>query len=102
MLGLVQNESQEITNTTFKIFSFFPHKVHGLVSLHHSPFCWPGASISTSLCQSPLSLDKAKNKAKDTMMVTTLVTKDTNFLTKGLIVPPHTVITTFLEVLVNV
>ena len=36
------------------------------------------------------------------MMVTTLVTKDTNFLTKGLIVPPHTVITTFLEVLVNV
>jgi len=45
MLGLVQNASQEIKNTTFKIFSFFPHKVHGLVSLHHSPFSWPGASM---------------------------------------------------------
>ena len=30
-------------------------------------------------------------------MVTTSVTKDTNFLVKGLIVPPHTVITTFLK-----
>jgi len=33
-------------------------------------------------------------------MVTTLVTKDTNFLAKGFIVLPHTVITTFLQVLV--
>jgi len=56
MLGPVQNASQEITHTTFKIFSFFPH---GLVSLHHSPFCWPGASISICLYQPPLSLDKA-------------------------------------------
>jgi hypothetical protein len=80
MLGLVQNASQEITNTAFKLFSFFPHKVHGLVSLHHSPFCWPGASISICLYQPPSSLDKAQNKAKDTVMVTTLVT---NFLAKG-------------------
>jgi hypothetical protein len=29
------------------------------MSLHHPPFCWPGASISISLYQPPLSLDKA-------------------------------------------